>query len=56
MYIVDLNKKTHTKKPSTPPMPSICAAHAFPLACSGPERVSTMRARSTACTIDVVSS
>jgi hypothetical protein len=34
-------------------MPSICAAHAFPVACSDAGSVSTNRARSTAWTMIV---
>jgi hypothetical protein len=47
---MDFGQDTHKKNPPTLPMPNMIAAHAFPFACSARGRMSTRRARSTACT------
>ena len=53
---MDLVRNTHKKNPATLPMPNMTAAQAFPFDCSARGRISTIRARSTACTDSLVRS
>jgi hypothetical protein len=53
---MDLVRVTHKKNPVTLPRPNMTAAQAFPSACSARGRISTIRARSTACTDSLVRS
>src|ERR1700679_3280830 len=47
---INFGRGTHKKNPPTLPIPNMIAAQAFPFACSARGRISTRRARSTACT------